>query len=142
MTAPKRKLSLHLFLGLAAIGMLSAYQARAAESATQNAVPVVCEIRGQVAGLKEVSIGGETPTTLAGTETHIYVSVLERAPRYKQHAGSAPCVRHQEKELRTYKLCSPIRVQQGDLINGTEGTNTGPTSPVGCLFDLVVVSKK
>ncbi len=141
MTALKRKLSLHICLGLAVIGMLSAFQARAAESATQNAAPVVCEIRGQVAGLKEVAIG-DTPTTFAGTETHIYVSVLERAPRYKKHVESAPCVRHQEKELRTYKLCSPIRVQQGDLINGTEGTNTGPTSPVGCLFDLVVVSKK
>lgn len=141
MTVIKRKLYLHIFLGLAAIGLLSTAHAWAAETAPKITTPTVCEIRGQVADLKRVTIG-DTPTTLADTETHIYVSVLDRSPRYQKQAGNDPCVRRQERELRTYKLCSPIHIKKGDLINGTEGTNTGPTSPVGCLFDLVVVSRK
>lgn len=137
----KNRFLLHVFFGLVGISMLTAMNVRAAESATQNIATPVCEIRGQVAGLKRVTLG-DSPTSFAGTETHIYVSVLDRSPRYKKQVTNDPCVRLQEKELRTYKLCSPTRVQKGDLINGTEANNTGPTAPIGCLFDLVVVSKK
>lgn len=140
MTGFKRKIHLHVLLGLAALGMLTAFQARTAESAGKALTPVVCEIRGQVADLRQVT-QGDAPTALAGTETHIYVSVLDRSPRYKKGIENDPCIRREARELRTYKLCSPTRVQKGDVINGTEGTNTGPSSPVGCLFDLVVVSK-
>jgi len=140
MTVLKRNIRPHVLLGLAVLGMLAAFHARTAESAGKSFIPVVCEIRGQVADLKQVT-PGDTPTTLGGTETHIYVSVLDRSPRYKKHAENDPCTRHAAKELRAYKLCSPTRVQKGDVINGTEGTQTGPTSPVGCLFDLVVLSQ-
>lgn len=136
----KNRLFLHVLFGLVGITMLTALNARAAQSATQNTPSPVCEIRGQVADLKLVNLA-DTPTSFAGTETHIYVSVLDRSPRYKKQAANDPCVRRQEKELRTYKLCSPTRVRKGDVINGTEATNTGPTAPIGCLFDLVVVSK-
>lgn len=137
----KNRFFLHLVFGLVGIGMLTAFHARAAESATQKNQPPVCEIRGQVAALKKVATG-TSPTSFSGMETHIYVSILDRSARYKKGAASDPCVRHQKAELRTYKLCSPTRVQKGDVINGTESTNTGPTTPIGCLFDLVVVSKK
>ena len=141
MTTIKNRLFLHFIFGLACIGMLTAFHARAAESATQQNLPPVCEIRGQVAALKEVAIGN-TPTSFAGMETHIYVSVLGRSARYKKNMTSDPCATEQKAELRTYKLCSPTRVQTGDLINGTESTGTGPAAAIGCLFDLVVVSQK
>jgi len=136
-----RHICLPLLFGLAAFGLMAAMQVRAAESAGKNTTPVVCEIRGQVADLRQVT-PGDTPTALAGTETHIYVSVLDRTSRYKKQAENDPCFRREAKELRTYKLCSPTRVKKGDVINGTEGTNTGPSSPVGCLFDLVVLSQQ
>lgn len=137
----KHRFFLHVFCGLLCIGVLTGLNARAAESAPQHKMPPVCEIRGQVAGLKQVAIG-DTPTSFSGMETHISVSVLNRSARYKKNAAGDPCIRHQETELRTYKLCSPTRVKKGDVINGTEATYTGPTTPIGCLFDLVVVSKQ
>lgn len=139
MTFRAKKIFLPLALALFGIGVLGTFKTEPAHGAT---APAVCEIRGTVAGLQNVSTT-EVPSPLATQETHIYVSILQRSARYRNLSSeNDPCTRRAESEMRTYKLCSPTRVKKGDIINGTEGTETGPSAPVGCLFDLVVISKK
>lgn len=139
MTFCAKKIFLPLALALFGIGLSGIFQTGHAHGAP---APAVCEIRGTVAGLQSVSTT-EAPSPLATQETHIYVSISQRSARYRKVSShNDPCTRRADAEMRTYKLCSPTRVKKGDIINGTEGTETGPSAPVGCLFDLVVISKK
>jgi hypothetical protein len=111
---------------------------RSAESASGTGALPVCEIRGTVSDItiKKAPV----PSVLIENETLISVNVQERKARY---GDSAPCTRRTTAaEIRTYKLCSQRDLQTGDMIGGTEAVATGPASPVGCLFDLVVIAHK
>jgi len=130
-------LSLGFLIALASATGMS----RAAQSATQYAQPPVCEIRGTVSSLESVNTS-KVPSAFSGSETHISVNIETRAPRYQQTADAAPCQNLTKAKLQTYKLCSPTRVKAGDKIHGTEGINTGPAASVGCLFDLIVLSRQ
>lgn len=102
--------------------------------------PPTCEIRGTVS---EVSVKKSLiPSPIVDSETHISVNVAERKARYGNDIPCADKTASSAQETRTYKLCSKSSVQTGDTINGTEASATGPASPVGCLFDLVVVAHK
>ncbi len=121
-----------LFAGAA--GMHHAYAAADAHAVT----PPACEISGTVS---DISVKKSMiPSAIIENETHISVDVTERKARY---GNTMPCpARSAKAETRTYKLCSQNDVQAGDVINGTEASATGPASPMGCLFDLVVVAHK
>lgn len=99
----------------------------------------VCEITGTVAGLNSLQRSpwaDGTPSMIENvTETSISITVSERRPHYKGDAESLCKVA--PGETRTYKLCSPARVNKGDRIQATEGLHTGST--LRCLFDLVVL---
>lgn len=140
MTFHTKKIFLACALGVLSLGLFSPLHTQKAHGATTTAA--VCEIRGTVAGLQRVSTI-DVPSPLAGQETHISVSISKRSSRYKKFSSdNDPCDHQSSAEMRTYKLCSPTQVKKGDIIHGTEGTETGPSAPVGCLFDLVVISKK
>lgn len=146
--AGKKYMAFRMFkqAGFLSLGFLVAFvsaagMSSAAESATQYAPPTVCEIRGTVSSLEHVNTAN-IPSAFSGSETHISVNIEQRAPRYHQAADKAPCPALTPEKLQTYKLCSPTRVKAGDKIHGTEGINTGPAASVGCLFDLIVLSRK
>lgn len=112
---------------------------RAAFSASNYGALPVCEIRGTVSDVKTVK-PARVPSPLVESETHISVQIEDRKARYGQNM---PCNSLTlSKETRTYKLCSQNALTPGDKIGGTEASATGPASPVGCLFDLVVLSHK
>lgn len=109
---------------------------RAAESAGGYGALPVCEIRGTIADVKTVKTA-PLPSPLSEAETFLSVRIEDRKARY---GDNMPCTRlTTAQETRTYKLCSNRHVSPGDKIGGTEASATGPESPVGCLFDLVVL---
>lgn len=111
---------------------------RTAESASGMGALPVCEIRGTVSDIRIKK--APVPSPLVENETLISVDVQERKARY---GDIAPCTqRAVAAETRTYKLCSQRDIETGDVIGGTEAVATGPASPVGCLFDLVVIAHK
>lgn len=124
---------------LCAAVMASAVFWRAAESASGFGALPVCEIRGTVSDVQVKK--SPVPSPLVENETLISVDVQERKARY---GDIAPCTALQKSaaENRTYKLCGQRDVETGDVIGGTEAVVTGPASPVGCLFDLVVIAHK
>ncbi|MFN7113630.1 MAG: hypothetical protein ACK4PK_04645 [Alphaproteobacteria bacterium] len=110
----------------------------AAESASGFGALPVCEIRGTVSDVQIKK--SPVPSPLVENETLISVDVQERKARY---GDIAPCTGLKSvAENRTYKLCSQNDIETGDIIGGTEAVITGPASPVGCLFDLVVIAHK
>lgn len=135
----------NLFLTLCACCVLllsvAATQTPADASTADYQAPVVCEIKGTVSGVRDVA-RPTVPSPFGVKETHILVTIQDRMPRYHPTATDAPCPHSKNAaETRTYKLCSPTAVKAGDSVRGTEGTHTGPATPVGCLFDLVVMSQ-
>ena len=132
---PKHILFVCLLLAVCAFG-LSVQGRSALGSGNYGALPV-CEIRGTVEDVKTVRTA-HIPSPLDEGETHISVQIEDRKARY---GDSIPCTRLTlSEETRTYKLCSQSALAPGDKIGGTEASATGPKSPVGCLFDLVVLS--
>lgn len=133
----KQTLRYSAFVFCAAV-LASAVFWRAAESASGFGALPVCEIRGTVSDIQVKK--SPVPSPLIENETLISVDVEERKARY---GDIAPCTgRKTAAETRTYKLCSPSVIETGDMIGGTEALATGPASPVGCLFDLVVIAHK
>lgn len=138
----KNKYNTPCYFAFALCAVLSSglFLSHSAYSATpdMDALPT-CEIRGKVSEVKIKK--SNVPSLLIENETLITVDVQER----KTRTGSAPCKEQKTAaEKRTYKLCSQDQVRAGDTVDGTEALSTGPTTakPVGCLFDLVVVTQK
>lgn len=129
-----------LMIALCAVLLTGAsfYAAHAAAD-SNSTMPPSCEIEGVVS---DVSVKKSLiPSPIVENETHISVNVAARKARYG-NALPCPAAKQAQQETRTYKLCSQSDVKTGDVINGTEASATGPASPVGCLFDLVVVAHK
>lgn len=128
-------------IALCAVLVTGAAQVYTAQAAADSNVvtPPACEIEGVVS---DISVKKSLiPSPIVENETHISVNVAARKARY---GNTLPCptAKAAQQETRTYKLCSQSAVKTGDVINGTEASATGPASPVGCLFDLVVVAHK
>lgn len=116
-----------------------------AQSSDTAVTPSVCDVVGTIVRLNQVQRSpwtDGTPSTMMTVETHLSVHIDDRTPHDKDAAADDPCHKKIAGEKRTYKLCSPTPVKQGDRIHGTEGTQTGSAYVVGCLFDLVVLPPK
>lgn len=103
----------------------------------------VCDIAGTVLRVRKVDKspwGSEAPSQMNTVETQISISIDMRTPHRKDAAENHPCNTTPKGTLRTYKLCSPRPVRQGDRIQATEGINTGNARSIGCLFDIKVVA--
>jgi hypothetical protein len=138
----------------AGIAALIAPDARAVEqttaattrqpSALEKLNASVCDVSGTVFRVKMVDKspwGQEAPSQMNTIETQISISIDERTPHRKDiDATNHPCLSTSKGTLRTYKLCSPTKVRQGDRIWATEGINTGSAKAIGCLFDIRVVA--
>lgn len=112
--------------------------------ASQKAASI-CDIQGTVSQLKFVQSAAwvdGAPSPMSVTERHIYVTLSSRTPHDKNAKADDICHVKANGETRTYKICSPIRVKKGDIIKGTEGTQTGSSKATGCIFDLVVIPQK
>lgn len=143
-----------MLLIAAAIAGLTAPDARAVEQAaavTQRQPTAmeklnanVCDVAGMVLRVSKVDKspwGQEAPSQMNTIETHVSVSIDTRTPHRKDvDATNHPCLSTAKGTLRTYKLCSPTVVKQGDRIFATEGINTGSARAIGCLFDIKVVA--
>lgn len=117
----------------------------AAQSREQGDIEEMCDIVGTVDRLKLVQRSpwtDGTPSTMMKLETHISVRIDDRRPHDKDAAEGHSCHTQSKGEKRTYKLCSTTKVKSGDRIVGTEGTQTGSSKAIGCLFDLVVLPGK
>lgn len=113
-------------------------------AATQKAASI-CDIQGTVSQLRFVqsaTLVNGAPSAMSTTERHIYVTLSSRTPHDKNAKSDDICHANANGETRTYKICSPIRVKKGDIIKGTEGTQTGSAKATGCIFDLVVIPQK
>lgn len=102
----------------------------------------VCDVAGTVLRVRLIDKspwGTEAPSQMNTTETQISISVEARRPHRKDAEANHPCNASAKGTMRTYKLCSPIKVKQGDRIMATEGINTGNARTIGCLFDIQVV---
>jgi hypothetical protein len=141
-----------LLVAFACVAAVFASDARAVEQAA-TAPPAepsaieklnnnVCDVAGMVLRVSKVdkSPWGDAPSQMNTIETHVAVSIEARVPHRKTVEANHPCTATPKGTLRTYKLCSPIRVKQGDRILATEGINTGSARTIGCLFDIKVVS--
>lgn len=149
---------LMLFAAFACVAGVFASDARAVEQAAPAPVAEapakelsiiekmnsnVCEVAGTVLRVRLVDKspwGYEAPSQMNTTETQISISVDVRTPHRKNAEANHPCNATPKGTLRTYKLCSPTRVKQGDKIQATEGINTGNAKAIGCLFDIKVVA--
>jgi len=103
----------------------------------------VCDIAGTVLGVRKIDKspwGQEAPSQMNTIETQISVSIDARTPHRKDAEENHPCNATPKGTLRTYKLCSPRVVKQGDRIQATEGINTGSARAIGCLFDIKIIS--
>lgn len=102
----------------------------------------VCDVTGTVFRVRMVDKkpwGQEAPSKMNTVETHISISIDVRTPHRKDAETNHPCNATPKGTQRTYKLCSPVRVKQGDRIQATEGINTGSARTIGCLFDIKIV---
>lgn len=125
---------------------MSRLKAEQAEAARQKKAKedLACEIAGLITRVEQVSRSpwtDGTPSTMMTTETQIWVMIGTRTPHRKDiPADKTPCKKNAEKETRVYKLCSPTFVKRGQLIQGTEATDTGTNGQVvGCLFDIIPI---
>lgn len=116
-----------------------------AQSRDKSDIDDMCDIVGTVDRLKLVQRSpwtDGTPSTMMKLETHISVRIDDRKPHDTQASDTHSCHKETKGEKRTYKLCSTTKVKSGDRIVGTEGTQTGSSKAIGCLFDLVVLPSK
>jgi len=124
--------------------------APAMEPAESIAKKSACSVRAVVLEVKMVRPATNTtynaPSMLDKIETHVTVSLQQRAALHPEDAAAADAtprceLAKAESRKATYKLCAPVALRAGDMIQATEGTETGPSKALGCLFDVSVLSR-